>query len=89
MQILQYQLNKGVTSTPFKILNNLPLVRKQDCNEIGPVHVASIGQLDDVGLLIHDAFALLNLLNLTIDYCSEHHVALAPEKNESYGLPVS
>ena len=44
--------------------------------------MASIGQADDVVLLSHDVFALFNLLDLTIDYCSEHHVVLAPEKTK-------
>ena len=49
---------------------------------VGPVHVASIGQADDVVLLSDNIHNLSNLLQLSLDYCDNHHVKLAPEKTK-------
>ena len=74
----------GISSGDFYTLyNSQQLTSGQEARlgiDIGPVHVASIGQADDVVLFSHDVFALFNLLQLTLDYCSDHHVILAPEK---------
>ena len=43
-------------------------------------NVAAIGQADDVVLLSNDLLFLKNLLQLTMDYCTSHHVTLAAEK---------
>ena len=40
---------------------------------VGPVHVASIGQADDVVLLSDNIHNLSNLLQLSLDYCDNHH----------------
>ena len=51
-------------------------------NSIGDQEVAAIGQADDVVLLSHDIHYLANLLKLTLDYCKNNHVTLAPEKTK-------
>ena len=48
--------------------------------DVGPIHVASLGQADDVVLISNDMIILNNHLQLTLDYCKDHHVTLAPEK---------
>ena len=50
--------------------------------DLGVTTVSSIGQADDVVLLSNDINFLSNLLQLTLDYCSTHHVTLAPEKTK-------
>ena len=61
------------------------LSTKQDAGlevSLDVAEVSSIGQADDVVLLSNDVMLLNNLLQLTLDYCSSHHVILAPEKTK-------
>lgn len=46
------------------------------------VSVAAVGQADDAALVSNDLFFLKNLLQLSLDYCSKHHVTLAAEKTK-------
>ena len=67
----------------YTLYNADQLTSGQDAKlgiDVGPVHVASIGQADDVVLLSNDINMLSNLLLLSLDYCKDHHVTLAAEK---------
>ena len=46
------------------------------------IHIAAVGQADDVVLVSDDIFFLNHLLQLTLDYCKKFHVTLAPEKTK-------
>ena len=50
--------------------------------QLGPEHVASIAQADDVALCSNDIFNLQCLLTLTVDYCSNYNVELSSEKTK-------
>ena len=50
--------------------------------DLGAVHVAAIRQADDVASISTDVWSLNNLLTLNLDYCSQNHVILAPEKTK-------
>ena len=49
---------------------------------MGAIHVASIGQADDVGLLSDDLHKLQCILFLALEYAKEYHVDLVPEKTK-------
>ena len=49
---------------------------------LGNVHVASIGQADDVVLVTSCPVKLACLLHLTHLYCQREHVELVPEKTK-------
>ena len=44
--------------------------------------MSGIGQADDVGLTSNDIFALLHLLQLSLQYCERHHVTLRADKTK-------
>ena len=69
----------------YKLYNNEQLQISQLSNlgvNIGNIHVAAIGQADDVVLLSNDMYSLSNLLSLTMLYCSKYHVKLSHEKTQ-------
>ena len=69
----------------YTIYNADQLSAAQDSGlgvNLGVAEVSSIGQADDVVLLSTDLSLLHHLLQLTLDYCSTHHVTLAPEKTK-------
>ena len=47
---------------------------------MGGVHVASIGQADDVALVSNDPHQLQGLLHLAMEYATDHHIEKVPEK---------
>ena len=79
----------GKNSSDFyKVYNNIQLDVAQD-SELGVdlggsdhVVVSAIGQADDVVLVSNDIFALQNLLQLSLQYCKEHHVSLRADKTK-------
>ena len=46
------------------------------------VHVASIGQADDVALVSNDPHRLQGLVQLAMTYASNYHITMAPEKTK-------
>ena len=69
----------------YKLCNNSQLQEAQDSGlgiDIGSVHVAAIGQADDVVLLAESPTNLACLLHLTMNYCQRQHVTLVPEKTK-------
>ena len=69
----------------YKLNNNEQLQISQLSNlgvNIGNIHVAAIGQADDVVLLSNDMYSLSNLFSLTMSYCSKYHVKLSHEKTQ-------
>jgi hypothetical protein len=49
---------------------------------MGAVHVASIGQADDVALVSNDLHKLQGLLHLAMEYSTDSHTEMVPEKNK-------
>ena len=80
----------GIPSGEFYICyNNEQIQSAQDSGlgvNIGPVHIAAVGQADDVVLVSNDVRLLHFLLQLTMDYCTKYHVTLAPEKTKLVGF---
>ena len=76
----------GISSSDLYISdNNEQLQNAQEFGlgvAIGDEEIATIGQEDDVVLLLHDIRLLANLLELTMDHCKKHHVTLVPEKTK-------
>ena len=69
----------------YKLANNKELIITQNSKmglQMGAVHVASIGQADDVALLSDDIHKLQCILHLAMDYASEYHVEMVPEKTK-------
>ena len=69
----------------YKLCNNSQLVEGQNSGlgvDLDGVHVAAIGQADDVVLLANSPIKLACLLYLTILYCQRQHVTLVPEKTK-------
>ena len=69
----------------YKLANNSELVLLQKSLlgvDIGPVHVASVGQADDVALVSSCPFKLQGLLNLAVEYAKSHHVQMVREKTK-------
>ena len=69
----------------YKLANNIELLLTQNSGlgvHIGPVHVASIGQADDVVLVSNCIFKLQALLHLAMEYASSYHVTMVPEKTK-------
>ena len=69
----------------YKLANNSELLltqRSQLGVQLGPVHVASIGQADDVALASNCPHQLQGLLTLAMEYAHTHHVTMVPEKTK-------
>ena len=69
----------------YKLANNKELILTQNSNlglQMGEVHVASVGQADDVALLSDDPHRLQCLLHLAMEYAAEYHVEMVPEKTK-------
>ena len=69
----------------YKLCNNSQLLEAQSSGlgvDMDGVHVAAIGQADDVVLLANTPLKLACLLYLTILYCQRQHVTLVPEKTK-------
>ena len=49
---------------------------------MGAIHVASIGQADDVALISDDIHKLQGILHLAMTYAEEYHVEMVPEKTK-------
>ena len=76
----------GISSgDQYKVYNSSQVQSSQSSRlgvPLGPEHVASIAQADDVALCSNDIFNLQCLLNLTVDYCSKYSVELSSEKTK-------
>ena len=46
------------------------------------VHVASVGQADDVALVSNDPHKLQGLILLAMQYASDYHIQMVPEKTK-------
>ena len=69
----------------YKLANNVELLLTQKSGlgvHLGPVHVASVGQADDVALVSNCIFKLQGLLHLAMEYASAYHVTMVPEKTK-------
>ena len=76
----------GVNSDRFyKLANNSELQvtqRSQLGVHLGPVHVASIGQADDVALVSNCPYRLQGLLTLAMEYATSHHIQMVASKTK-------
>ena len=76
----------GVNSDrEYKLCNNseLKVTQKSQLGvNVGPVHVASIGQADDVALVSTCLTKLHGLLHLAEEYARYNHVKMVPEKTK-------
>ena len=69
----------------YKLANNKELIVTQQSGlglQLGDVHVASVGQADDVALLSDDIHKLQCILQLAMDYANEYHIEMVPEKTK-------
>ena len=69
----------------YKLANNKELVVTQLSAlglHLGDVHVASVGQADDVALLSDDVHKLHCILQLAMEYAAEYHIEMVPEKTK-------
>ena len=70
----------------YKLANNAELLITQDSKlgvQLCPsVHVASVGQADDVALVSSCIFKLQGLLHLAMEYASNYHIQMVPEKTK-------
>jgi hypothetical protein len=69
----------------YKLANNKELIVTQQSDlglHLGEVHCASVGQADDVALLIDDIHKLQCILQQAIDYANEYHIEMVPEKTK-------
>ena len=69
----------------YKLANNAELILTQDSglgSQLGPVHVASIGQADDVALVSNCPHKLQALLGLALEYAAKYHVTMVEEKTK-------
>ena len=69
----------------YKLANNKELIVTQQSGlglQLGDVHVASVGQADDVALLSDDLHKLQCILQLAMDYAREYHIEMVPEKTK-------
>ena len=69
----------------YKLANNSELLvtqRSQLGVQLGPVHVGSIAQADDVALASNCPYQLQGLLTLAMEYAHTHHVTMVPEKTK-------
>ena len=69
----------------YKLANNIELTITQNSLlglNMSGVHVASIGQADDVALLSNDVHRLQCILYLAMEYAQNNHVEMVPEKTK-------
>ena len=69
----------------YKLANNAELTLTQDSGlgaHLGPVHVASIGQADDVALVSNSPHKLQALLSLALEYAAKYHIKMVEEKTK-------
>jgi hypothetical protein len=69
----------------YKLANNAELKTAQLSQlgvHLGPVHVASIGQADDVALVSNCPYKLNGLLALAMQYAADSHITMVPEKTK-------
>ena len=70
----------------YRLCNNIQLktAQKSGLGVIMPghVHIASIGQADDVALCSTSIQSLRNLVQLTESYCNSYHFTLVPDKTK-------
>ena len=69
----------------YKLANNAELILTQQSglgSQLGPVHVASIGQADDVALVSNCPHKLQALLGLALEYAAKYHVTMVEEKTK-------
>ena len=69
----------------YRLANNKELSLTQASMlglNLGAVHVASIGQADDVALISDDIHKLQCILHLAMSYAEEYHVEMVPEKTK-------
>ena len=69
----------------YKLANNIELILTQESglgSQLGPVHVASIGQADDVALVSNCPHKLQALLGLALEYAAKYHVKMVEEKTK-------
>ena len=69
----------------YKLANNKELIVTQMSQlglKLGDLHCASVGQADDVALLSDNIHRLQCILQLAMDYASEYHVEMVPEKTK-------
>ena len=69
----------------YKLANNKELTITQDSQlglHMGDVHVASVGQADDVAFLSPSIHQLHCVLQLAMQYAAEYHVEMVPEKTK-------
>ena len=53
-----------------------------DLGAADPIIISAIGQADDVALVSNDIFALQSLVQLSLQYCTRHHVRLRADKTK-------
>lgn len=46
------------------------------------INISAIGQVDDSCLISTSIHSLLNLVNLTLEFCKRYHIELVPEKTK-------
>ena len=56
-----------------------PAAARNDCE---CVHVASVGQADDIALVSNDPYKLQGLVLLAMQYASDFHIKMVPEKTK-------
>ena len=69
----------------YKLANNAELIVTQQSLlgvQLGPVHVASVGQADDVALVSNCLYKLQGLLQLAMEYAGNYHTEMVPEKTK-------
>ena len=69
----------------YKLANNKELKVTQESHlglSLGSVHVASIGQADDVALVSDNIHKLQCLLHLAMEYAAEYHIEMVPDKTK-------
>lgn len=74
------------SSDEYKSYNNELLITiqnsKQGADLGNNLVVSGLGQADDVALLVNCIFMLLNILILSMEYCSIYNVKLCPDKTK-------
>ena len=69
----------------YKLANNAELQVTQKSQlgvQLGPVHVASIAQADDVALASNCPYRLQGLLTLAMEYATSHHIQMVASKTK-------
>ena len=74
----------------YKLANNSELEVTQLSQlgvNLGPTHIGSIGQADDIALVSNCPYKLQGLLNLAMEYAEAHHVEMVPDKTKLLCFP--